>query len=131
MSPKQSTILVIEDEPSLAAAIVHRLQFHSINTVQTDSGTEALSIIEKRDEPFQAIWLDFDVHDIDGLEFMKRFRDMEKWEEVPVIIVSNTGNPEKIQMTIKLGAKKWIIKAESKLDDIIQQFMGYIDGSIN
>jgi len=60
---------------------------------------------------------------------MQQFITIPHWQDCPVLIVSNTGNPELIQQAIELGAKEWIIKAEVRLDDTVHRFIELIDAA--
>jgi len=120
-------VLVVEDEPSLNEAINSKLVKAGLKVSVFDDGKQALDTITARGKHFDGIWLDFDVKEINGLEFMQRFVAIPGWESCPVLIVSNTGNPELIQQAIQLGAKEWIIKAEVRLDDTVNRFIELID----
>jgi len=120
-------VLVVEDEPSLNEAINSKLVKAGLKVSVFDDGKQALDTITARGKHFDGIWLDFDVKEINGLEFMQRFVAIPGWESCPVLIVSNTGNPELIQQAIQLGAKEWIIKAEVRLDDTVNRFIKLID----
>lgn len=123
MNNDQKQVLVLEDEPSLLNAIDVRLKSHGINTTLSKSAKEGIEIVKKRATGFDGIWLDFDILGFNGLEFMKQFREIPGWEKTPVLIVSNTGDPAAIKEAIELGARKWIVKAEARLEDIIQEFI--------
>lgn len=120
-------VLVVEDEPSLVDAIKVKLEKAGLEPSLFDNGRLALEAITARGKQFDGIWLDFDIHEINGLEFMQQFVGLPDWQSCPVLIVSNTGNPELIRQAIELGAKEWIIKAEVRLDDTVERFIELID----
>lgn len=119
-------VLVVEDEPSLKEAIKAKLERAGLKPSIFDNGKLALDSITSRGQHYDGIWLDFDIHEINGLEFMQQFVTMPDWQSCPVLIVSNTGNPDLIQQAIELGAKEWIIKAEVRLDDTVNRFVELI-----
>ena len=119
-------ILVVEDDRSLVKAIVKRLDTDGYTVVSTPSGKEALEILEKEMTNIAGIWLDFDINYYNGLEFMERFVKIDGWEDAPVIIVSNTGDPKKIDRALELGARKYVLKAEARLDDVVEDFIKQI-----
>ncbi len=126
---QQYQVLVVEDEPSLKEAIRLKLEKAGLSCSIFDNGKLALDSIGERGEHYDGVWLDFDVHEINGLEFMQRFITMDGWQGSPVLIVSNTGNPNLITQAIELGAKEWIIKAEVRLDDTVERFIELIDAA--
>ena len=125
--PNKFKAIVIEDEPSLSGAIKKKLSGADVHAEVTKSGREAIDMI-KRNQQYSGIWLDFDILDFDGLEFMKQFTKLPKDLQCPVLIVSNTGDPGHIKQAIALGAKKWIVKAEARLDDTVEEFIKIISG---
>lgn len=113
------TILVIEDEDLLLAAISKKLALNNIKTITTKSGKEALEILKSLDKLPNAIWLDYYLKDMNGLEFMSAVKNDKKLSSIPTVVVSNSASPEKVNNMLTLGVKKYYLKAESKLDDIV------------
>ena len=50
---------------------------------------------------------------------MNAIKQNVNWQNIPVIVVSNSANAEKVNTMLALGAKKYLLKAEYRLDDII------------
>jgi two-component system chemotaxis response regulator CheY len=120
MEKEKGIVLVVEDEVLLLEAIGMKLHEEGLKSKLCSSGKEALEYLAKTENLPILIWLDYHLTDMDGLEFMTKVKDVKKWEEIPVIVVSNSASKEKIHSVMLLGAKKYIVKAESKLKDIIK-----------
>lgn len=120
MEKENGVVLVVEDEVLLLEAIGMKLHDEGLKSKLCSSGQEALDYLSKTAKLPMLIWLDYHLTDMDGLEFMTKVKDVKKWEEIPVIVVSNSASKEKIHSVMLLGAKKYIVKAESKLKDIIK-----------
>ena len=73
-----------------------------------------------------AIWLDYYLKDMNGLAFMQQLKENPKWASIPVLVVSNSASPEKVTNMLALGAKKYILKAEYRLDEIIAMIRQFI-----
>jgi CheY-like chemotaxis protein len=122
MDNQKLKILVVEDEQSLRDAINIKLNSLGIEAVSFESGQKAidylmgLSAVDKLPD---IIWLDYYVKDLDGLGFMHELKSYNNIANIPVIVVSNSAGPEKVQRMLDMGAKKYILKAENKLDDIV------------
>lgn len=114
------TILVVEDEELLLDAITKKLELSSINVVSCTSGMQALDYLKAFDTLPNAIWLDYYLRDMNGLEFMQKLKQDPLMSKIPVIVVSNSANPEKVHNMLALGAKQYLLKAEYRLDDIIK-----------
>jgi CheY-like chemotaxis protein len=115
---KQYTVMVVEDEKLLSAAIEKKLELSGIKTSMFSDGASALDCLEKNPLP-DIIWLDYYLTDMNGLEFVTRLRNNAKWAQIPVIIVSNSANDEKIKTVLALGVKKYMLKAQYRLEEII------------
>jgi CheY-like chemotaxis protein len=73
-----------------------------------------------------AVWLDYYLKDMNGLAFMQTIKENPKWSHIPVVVVSNSASPEKVNNMLALGAKRYILKAEYRLDEIIQMMRDLI-----
>jgi len=117
---KMSTILVVEDEDLLLRAISKKLELSGLNPVSCTSGEQALDYLGNLLELPDVIWLDYHLKAMTGLDFLKKVKDNPKWDHIPVVIVSNSASKEKVHSMLALGANKYILKAEYRLDDIIK-----------
>ena len=119
MAKDTTTIMVVEDETLLLQAITKKLKLSGLDVVSCASGQQALDYLESLDELPAAIWLDYYLKDMNGLAFMQTIKDNPKWSNIPVCAVSNSMSPEKVHNMLALGVKKYILKAEYRLDEII------------
>jgi len=112
--------MVVEDESLLLEAITKKLDLYKIKTVSCTSGNQAFDYLENFKQLPDLVWLDYHLKDMDGLEFMNKLKMRDKWKDIPVVVVSNSATDDKVHNILGLGAKKYIIKAEHRLDDIIK-----------
>jgi CheY-like chemotaxis protein len=61
------------------------------------------------------------------LAFMQQLKQNPAWINIPVLVVSNSASPEKVHNMLALGAKKYILKAEYRLDEIIKMIQSIIE----
>lgn len=120
------TIMVIEDEELLLDAIKRKLEKSGLTAISCTNGKQALDYLKNVQTLPDAIWLDYYLKDMNGLEFVEALQKNPQWAEIPVIVVSNSANAWKVKKILALGAKKYILKAEHRLDDIINQIMQYV-----
>lgn len=121
-----SSIMVVEDETLLLQAITKKLKLSGLDVVSCSTGEQALDYLNNLPELPGAIWLDYYLRDMNGLLFMQKLKQNEAWSKIPVIVVSNSASPDKINSMLALGAKKYVLKAEFRLDqiiDIIKEFI--------
>jgi CheY-like chemotaxis protein/CHASE3 domain sensor protein len=106
---KRKTILVVDDEPEMAAMISRYLLQEGYNTLTATSGADALELAA-RELPF-AITLDIIMPDMDGWEVLQGLKKNPETKEIPVIIVSISEDRE---TGFALGAVGYVTKPVSR-----------------
>jgi two-component system, chemotaxis family, chemotaxis protein CheY len=129
MSKQSPTIMVVEDENLLLQAITKKLKLSNMDVLSCSSGQQALDYLDNIEELPDAVWLDYYLKDMNGLAFMQKLKENPKWENIPVLVVSNSASPDKVNTMLGLGAKKYILKAEYRLDQIIELIGEFINDS--
>lgn len=119
MDEKKYAIMVVEDEELLLMAIGKKLTLNGFDVVSCKNGTQALDYLKSMDRKPDAIWLDYYIKDMDGIMFMNEMKKLPLAEFIPVMVVSNSASDEKIHNMLALGVKKYLIKAQYRLDDLI------------
>ncbi len=120
MSKTSPLILVVEDEEILLSAIKRKLEASNIRAIPCLSGKNAIEALMSATELPDAIWLDYYLKDMNGLEFMEEVKKDPRFGAIPVFVVSNSASSDKIHGMLTLGVKEYFLKAETRLDDIIQ-----------
>lgn len=118
--------MVVEDEVLLLQAITKKIKLSNMDVLSCASGQQAIDYLNSLDELPDAIWLDYYLKDMNGLAFMQQLKMNPKWANIPVMVVSNSASPEKVHTMLGLGAKKYILKAEYRLDEIIEMIEDFI-----
>jgi DNA-binding response OmpR family regulator len=126
MSKDHPTIMVVEDETLLLQAITKKLKLSDLDVISCASGQQAIDYLNNLEELPDAVWLDYYLKDMNGLAFMQSLKENPKWSGIPVMVVSNSASPEKVHNMLGLGAKKYILKAEYRLDEIIEMIRDFI-----
>jgi DNA-binding response OmpR family regulator len=129
MSKANPTIMVVEDETLLLQAISKKLKISGIDVLSCASGQQAIDYLGSLDELPDAVWLDYYLKDMNGLAFMQTLKQNPTWAGIPVLVVSNSASPDKVSNMLGLGAKKYILKAEYRLDEIIAMIRDFIENS--
>jgi DNA-binding response OmpR family regulator len=118
--------MVIEDEILLLQAITKKLKLSNMDVLSCSSGQQAVDYLNTLERLPDAIWLDYYLKDMNGLAFMQTLKANPKWANIPVLVVSNSASPDKVNTMLGLGAKKYILKAEYRLDQIIEMIKEFI-----
>ncbi len=128
MNPtKKHCVMVIEDEDLLLQAISKKLELNQIEPITCTTGQQALDYLNNLPEMPDAIWLDYHLPDMDGIAVMNQLKTKPEWSKIPVFVISNSATDSKVHSMLALGVKKYIVKAEHRLDEIIQQVVQFIE----
>jgi len=79
-----------------------------------------------RKNSFDLILLDIIMPRMGGFEFMEEKLKDERIKDIPIIIISNSGQPVEIDRARKLGAKDWLIKTEFSLQEVLEKVIKQI-----
>ena len=121
---KDKTILVVEDEPPLQDAIQTKLKSLGINHMAAMTAEDALLMISKHRPDI--IWLDLLMPGMGGFAFLEKLRHDSQYKDIPVVIVSVSGSPEKIRRAFELNVVDFLIKSQYRLEDIIKRITSFI-----
>jgi DNA-binding response OmpR family regulator len=103
-------ILLVEDDPSVAASSVDGLRGLGFDTVHVGTGQGALDAVgggaPGADAP-DVVLLDLGLPDIDGQEVCRRIRSSS---QVPIIVVSARGDEVDRVIALELGADDYLVK---------------------
>lgn len=114
------TILVVEDEIPLLEAIKKKLENNSMNVATARTVEQALYYLNEM--KIDAIWLDhYLLGKEDGLALVAKIKQVDsKWKDLPIFVVSNTASAEKEKIYLELGANKYFVKSDFRLDQVVQ-----------
>jgi OmpR family response regulator RpaB len=125
-------VLVIEDESALLKVITDKFSKVGITTITATNSNQAIECLQdlhKANDYPDAIWLDYYLKDSDGLTFMKEFHDLKDIPNIPILVVSNSASEKKVKGLLALGAKKYLLKAEHRLEDIVSEVKTLINSN--
>jgi CheY-like chemotaxis protein len=98
-------VLVVDDDPDILEAICDVLENEGYRVARARHGEEALERVSERRPDL--ILLDLMMPVMDGLTFAHKLRDRRVEPEIPVVVVSADGNPQK---AASIGARGFLAK---------------------
>ncbi|MGM0628955.1 MAG: response regulator [Patescibacteria group bacterium] len=110
-------ITLIEDEVILRDLLEKKLKKNGYSVEVAVDGEEGLRKV-KDDRP-DLILLDIVMPKMDGFELMENIVNIDELKDVPVIVVSNSGQPVDIDRAQELGAVDWIVKTELDPQEVV------------
>jgi len=117
-----STIMIIDDQPVELSALRDALGEHRFDYELAKSGREAREILEARPEDIDAVLLDWELPDVDGIELLGWIKEQPALVDVEVVIESATMAPAKIRAGIDRGAYYYLTKPydDAQLQAIVE-----------
>ncbi len=123
---ERMSVLVVEDSLSIRNHIVSLLELQGLGVITANDGQEALDIIKEKPGEIDLVLTDYNMPNMDGLEFLKHLRKEYAIDELPAIILSAVGNESIIARFLKAGANDYILKPFSR-----EEFFCRINLSLN
>jgi Response regulator containing CheY-like receiver, AAA-type ATPase, and DNA-binding domains len=104
------TVLVVDDS-RIMRNIVKNI-FSGMNIpcqyLEAGNGKNALDLLEKNE--VNLVLLDWNMPELSGLDFLKKVRAMDKYKELPIIMVTSEAARYNVIEALKNGATDYIIK---------------------
>jgi len=117
-------ILVLEDEKIMLDLLEKKLSVEGYEVETAGDGEEGLEKMRKNNPDI--VILDIIMPRKGGFEVMEEMQKDEKLKNIPVIIVSNSGQPIEIDKAKGLGAKDWLVKTEFDPREVIDKVVKQI-----
>src|SRR3989338_4351190 len=112
-------ILIIEDEEVLLEVLASKLKKDGYEVSIAKDGEEGLR--KFREEKPSLVLLDIIMPKMGGFEVLREAIKDPSLAKIPVIVISNSGQPVEIEEALKLGAKDYLIKAEFSPEEVVQK----------
>lgn len=111
------SVLIIEDDHILGTILKKKLSDCGYAAELAVDG--AIGLETMRQLKPNLVLLDILLPSLNGYEILEAKKDDPEIKDIPVIIISNSGQPVELKRTLELGARDYFIKAQLDPDDII------------
>lgn len=112
-------IALIEDEEVLSGVLENKLKREGFDVFSARDGEAGLSLV--RAVMPDLILLDIIMPKMDGFEVLAHLREDPNLAKIPVIIISNSGQPVEIEKAVSMGVKDCLIKAEFDPQEVLSK----------
>ena len=124
------SILIVDDSLPMRSVIKRTLKaagYGSSELLEAPNGKEALKLMKSA--WIDLIITDYNMPEMNGLEYIKAVKAGELSKEIPVVVISTEGNDEKIKAFMDAGAAGYITKpfTAEAIRDLIVNILGEID----
>jgi CheY-like chemotaxis protein len=117
-------ILIVEDEEIILNLLERKLTQEGYEVAVARDGQEGLKALQEVKPDL--LLLDVVMPKLGGFEVMEEMQKDERLRKIPVIVVSNSGQPVEIDKAKNLGAKDWLIKTEFDPQEVIDKVVNQI-----
>ncbi len=118
-------ILIIEDEKIISELLERKLLRENYDVAVTTNGLDGLDQMKK--EKPDLVLLDIIMPKMGGFEVMEQMIQDRELKNIPVIVISNSGQPVEIDRVKKMGAKDWLIKTEFDPQEVLEKVRRQIE----
>jgi len=123
----KSKILVVEDEEILLAALQEELAQGGYDTQGASDGEDGLKKVKEYNP--ELILLDLVMPKMDGMSVLKKLKEDNETKNIPVVILTNLSDYERISEALSLGAKDYLVKANYSLNDLLDKVKSVLSRS--
>jgi len=117
-------ILIVEDEEIMINLLQRKLAKEGFEILIARDGEEGLKAM--REKPPDIVLLDIIMPKMGGFEVMEEMQKDKELKKIPVIVISNSGQPVELDRAQRLGAKDWLIKTEFDPQEVIDKVIKQI-----
>lgn len=117
-------ILIIEDEEILLEILRGKLEYEGYTVSVAKDGE--IGLAKLKEEKPDLVLLDVVMPKMDGFGVLSAKAKDDEIKNIPVIIISNSGEPSELEKGIKMGANDYLIKAEFDPQEVIEKMRKYL-----
>ena len=115
----KKTILLVEDDAFVSDIYQTKLDKEGFNVEMAVNGVEAMKILEKTKPDL--ILLDIVMPYMDGMEVLKKLKEKEEWKSIPVVLLTNLSEKEKVEEGLGMGANDYLIKSHFTPTEVLDK----------
>lgn len=102
-------ILIVDDSPTMRRIIKNTLErLGHRESVEAGNGKEALQ--QLREHPINFIITDWNMPEMNGLEFVTELRATPEYEKIPVLMITTRGMKDDVLQAVQAGVNNYVVK---------------------
>lgn len=116
-------ILVVEDEEMNRDALCDQLESAGFHTIGASDGVEAVRLLAEHQDQVRLVMLDWMLPQLDGIGFLKKIRQHERFKHLPVIMQTARTQKGDVVEAMQSGASYYLIKpyTQEKLLELVRK----------
>lgn len=115
--PAKKKIVIVEDEEILLELLRNKLEAAGFSVDVARDGITGLELI-KTAHP-DLVLLDMMLPGLNGFEILEKMKEVGLLPELPVLIISNSGQPIETERAVELGVRDYLIKVNFDPQEVL------------
>ena len=115
--------MVIDDSRAMRLILRKTLERFGYDVAQASNGKDALEQIHRESSQVSLFLVDWNMPEMNGLEFLKSLRSEPRFGSVPVVMVTTETEADQILTALEAGANEYVIKpfTDNTIGDKLRQ----------
>lgn len=113
-------ILIVEDDIFIRDIYKVRFEQEGYEVNMAENGIAAMEKMNQGLIP-EIILLDIIMPGMDGVEVLKKLKENDQWKEIPIIMLTNISERDKVGEAMDLGVKDYLIKSHFTPSEVVQK----------
>jgi two-component system chemotaxis response regulator CheY len=102
--------MVIDDSRAMRMILSKCLTGFGYEVLQAQNGKDALAQISPEDSAIELFLVDWNMPEMNGLEFVQRLRAQPRFSSIPVVMVTTETETDQMIAALEAGANEYVIK---------------------
>jgi two-component system chemotaxis response regulator CheY len=102
--------LIVDDSRALRGILGKMLTRHGFTVFQAENGKQALKSLEGEARAAKLVCLDYNMPEMNGLEFLTRMRQIPEFQDLPVLMITTETHLEFVSKAIAAGSNEYVMK---------------------
>ncbi|WP_158214545.1 two-component system response regulator [Phaeobacter sp. 22II1-1F12B] len=103
-------VLAVDDDHNILQLLKTALSAFHFNISISDSGANALKLIERQEKPFDCFLLDIQMPNMNGIMLCKEIRKLPAYRQSPILMLTAMSDREYVDLAFVAGATDYVTK---------------------
>lgn len=119
MTDEKNKILVVEDDIFISDIYQVKFTQEGFEVAVAVNGLEALKILDNFRPDI--ILLDIIMPQMDGIETLKKIKNNDKLKNIPIIMLTNISEKEKVEESEEMGVNDYLVKSQFTPSEVVEK----------
>lgn len=102
--------LIVDDSRTMRSILARILGTMGFTNVQAGDGSEALKRLSEETEEISLICVDYNMPEMNGVEFLQAMRKLPRFREVPTMMITTETHVAIMQSAFAAGVSEYLMK---------------------